>query len=40
MRLAILIVIGITKLQSLLVVEEDNICCMDIGNVMHNGYQD
>jgi len=39
-RLATYSYIEITKLWSLLVVEEDNICYMDIGNVMYNGHQD
>jgi len=40
MRLATYGYIGITKLWSLLVVEEDNICYMDIDSVKYNGYQD
>jgi len=40
MRLATYSCIGITKLWSSLVVEEGDICCMDIGNVMYNGHQD
>jgi len=38
MRLATYCYIGITKLWSMLMVEEDNFCCMDIDNIIYNAW--